>query len=106
MTTKPSTDTFETVQHFDQWTEAAVAVMLHVKAEKEAGIDGPRGYVLESRHGCTDWTIESYPADPRAARKQGVFYQGNDGTTPRIHLFGHDVYDFPCCGPNGEGHEA
>lgn len=88
-----STDTFETVQHFDQQTTANLALARHLDAELQADIDGPRCYMLQvSNHGA-DWTIESFPAGPGTAREPGVF--ASNGT--RLVAAAPAVSDFPCC---------
>ena len=93
-----STDTFETVQHFDQSVYMHVALARHMLAEQAAGISGPRCYVMQSEPGAVhlaaDYTIESFPAGPGTARNEGVFYD-NEGMHRRIYAA---AGDFPCCG--------
>jgi hypothetical protein len=100
MTTRTTTDTLETVQHYDQPAGLQTAVLDHMTAEQAAGITGQRGYLIRVEHGGQDWIIESFPAGPGTARKPGLY----DGDGRALQIPQPAAEDFPCCGPNGEGH--
>jgi hypothetical protein len=87
MTTSTSTDTLETVQHYDQRTTLSDALIQHMDAEVAAGITGERQYTIRSNGAGTDWTIKSAPPAPGPITEDFLA-----------------VDDFPCCAPGGEGH--
>jgi len=89
MTTDTSIDTLETIQHFDQRTTLADALIRHMDAEVAAGITGERQYTIRANPAGTDWTIKSAaPSEPGAP----------------VMAYDPAGDDFPCCAPGGEGH--
>lgn len=96
-----STDTFETVQHYDHPTNPLDALTRHVTAELQADIDtARRGYMLQASNGARDWVVESYPAGHGTARNEGVYFDNGDGTCSPVSVVSdHFPYadDFPCC---------
>lgn len=123
MTTRLTTnDPFETVQRFTDSVQLGYAMGLHMDAERAAGIDGERQYTYVRENSGTLWTIKGKAVDApmcTVCNASGRFpgapqdtctHCGGTGVDPTGH--GGSSYlsiragldDFPCCGPNGEGH--
>lgn len=86
--TDHSTDTFETVQHYDEPTRLTEALTEHMVAAMEQGVRGERIYHVRSNGAATDWVISCEPVTQ--ARQPAILFEPKD--------------DFPCCGPTGTGH--
>lgn len=124
MTTRLTTnDPFETVQRFTDSVQLGYAMALHMDAEQAAGIDGERQYTYVREQSGTLWTIKGKAVDAPGCTVcngdgagygepggctncggTGVDPTGHGGSTYLSIRAGLEEEDFPCCGPNGEGH--